>query len=153
MKQPRTGSTGASKSALVRPLSDQRTTTARPPSPDAGQQNSARPFERIFIERDSDSLIREAGGNPHTQPQAAPIADVLELRSPTSIMPPFLSPSLPPLLPAAAPGSSVLPLAAETARRSAWRDEVNAQEKDLNLLAAQIKRILDEEARRHGIDV
>jgi len=67
--------------------------------------------------------------------------------------PPTLSRSLSPLLPAVSPGAPVLPIAAESARDGAWRDEVGAQEMDLSLLAAQMKRILDEEARRHGIDV
>ncbi|MGZ5483345.1 MAG: hypothetical protein ACXWID_15340 [Pyrinomonadaceae bacterium] len=44
-------------------------------------------------------------------------------------------------------------MATDNVRSGAWRDEVRAQETDLELLAAQMKRILDEEARRHGIDV
>jgi hypothetical protein len=71
----------------------------------------------------------------------------------SNLAPATLSPSLPPLLPAASPGSPALPMAAATSRYGAWRGEVDAPEKDLNLLAAQMKRILDEEARRHGIDV
>lgn len=70
-----------------------------------------------------------------------------------NLAPTVLTPALPPLLPAASSGSPVMPLAADAARRIAWRDEVEAQEKDLSALAAQMKRILDEEARRHGIDV
>jgi len=71
----------------------------------------------------------------------------------SNLAPATLTPSLPPLLPAASPGSPALPMAAAASRYSAWRGEVDAPEKDLNLLAAQMKRILDEEARRHGIDV
>jgi len=70
-----------------------------------------------------------------------------------NLAPATLTPSLPPLLPAASPGSPALPMAGATSRYGAWRGEVDAPEKDLNLLAAQMKRILDEEARRHGIDV
>jgi hypothetical protein len=69
------------------------------------------------------------------------------------IAPPALSQSLPPLLPTISQGGPVLPFAADIARRGAARDEAAAQEKDLSLLSAQIKRILDEEARRHGIDI
>ena len=67
--------------------------------------------------------------------------------------PTALTPALSPLLPPASAGAPVLPVAADTARRIAWRDEVAAHETDLSVLAAQVKRILDEEARRHGIDV
>jgi hypothetical protein len=45
-----------------------------------------------------------------------------------------------------------LPVAAATARQGA-RAEAAIAEDDLSVLAARIKRILDEEARRHGIDV
>ncbi len=71
------------------------------------------------------------------------------------IAPPALAPSLPPLSPLTpAPqtaASGVLPLASETARQGA-REEATPAE-DLDALAAKIKFILDEQARRHGIDV
>jgi hypothetical protein len=44
-------------------------------------------------------------------------------------------------------------VASAVARHGARRDEASAPENDLSQLAAQMKRILDEEARRHGIDV
>jgi hypothetical protein len=72
-------------------------------------------------------------------------------RAPEQIAPPSLAESLPPLTPQQAETTRVLPLASETARRGA-RDESVAPE-DLDALAAKIKLILDEQARRHGIDV
>ncbi len=71
------------------------------------------------------------------------------------IAPPALAPSLPalsPLTPAPQPAASgVLPLASDLARQGA-REEATPTE-DLDALAARIKFILDEQARRHGIDV
>lgn len=69
------------------------------------------------------------------------------------------APELPPLLPAQTTTEAVLPVAVETARqgarveaqRTAQPDEPTAG--DLDLLAEKIKLILDEQARRHGIDV
>jgi hypothetical protein len=70
-----------------------------------------------------------------------------------NIAPPALTQSLPPLLPSASLGAAVMQVAGAVARDGARRDEVSAAENDLSQLAAQMKRILDEEARRHGIDV
>lgn len=111
-------------------------------------------FEKIIRDRDQQLLIQQIDRDQPEHPFATPFA-TNERRSGDSLnfAPPALSGSLPPLLPTASPGAPALPLAADTARQGAWRDEVRAQEKDLNLLAAQIKRILDAEARRHGIDV
>jgi hypothetical protein len=71
------------------------------------------------------------------------------------IAPPALAPSLPSLTPspeeAQTDVTSVLPLASEIARQGA-RKEAESPE-DLDALAAKIKFILDEQARRHGIDV
>jgi hypothetical protein len=67
------------------------------------------------------------------------------------IEPPTTAPKLPPLIPPQMVGMPVLPVAAAAARHGA-RAEDTADE-DLDVLAARIKRILDEEARRHGIDV
>ncbi len=73
--------------------------------------------------------------------------------APADIAPPTLTPSLPPLRPPQAPGVTALPVVAATAYQGARQEQSIAQEKDLDLLAAQIKRIIDDEARRHGIDV
>jgi len=111
----------------------------------------AKPREGILTARDR-SASQET--DPGFQAQFQPDAHGSErVRSSEHFAPPSLTPSLPQLLPAVGPGAGTSPIAADAARYSAWRDEVNAQEKDLSLLAAQVKRILDEEARRHGIDV
>jgi hypothetical protein len=60
--------------------------------------------------------------------------------------------SLPPLLPPPLVGMPVLPIALAAAREGA-RVEAQEAEEDLDKLAAKIKFILDEQARRHGIDV
>jgi hypothetical protein len=65
---------------------------------------------------------------------------------------PVVAESLPPLLPPPLVGMPVLPIALATAREGA-RDEAREAAEDLDALAAKIKLILDEEARRHGIDV
>lgn len=68
------------------------------------------------------------------------------------IAPPALASSLPTLIPPRAVDVPVLPVASETARLGA-RAEAEAGEDDMEVLAAKIKLILDEQARRHGIDV
>ncbi len=70
-----------------------------------------------------------------------------------SIAPPSLTPSLLPLHPPRTSGEEVLPVAVITAQRDARADEVTARGEDLTLLASRIERILNDEARRHGIDV
>jgi len=59
---------------------------------------------------------------------------------------------LPALLPPQEPGAAPIPLAATIAGQGALLESILADD-DLDLLAAKIKRILDDEARRHGIDV
>ncbi len=67
------------------------------------------------------------------------------------ILPPTLVSLLPPLT--TPQGVSVPPLPVATATvRLGSRMEAPSEE-DLDVLAARIKRILDDEARRHGIDV
>jgi hypothetical protein len=68
------------------------------------------------------------------------------------IAPPAVAPSLPRLLPPQGASEPAPALAAQIARQDA-RQEAMRSEDDLAGLAANIKRILDEEARRHGIDV
>lgn len=104
------------------------------------------------------------GTNPsreHSEPPLLPISPELSLAVDDEgdsltlprIAPPGLTPLLPPLKSPSTTGSPVLPVAAATARISAKRAEDAARGEDLSILAAQINRILNEEARRHGIDV
>jgi hypothetical protein len=71
---------------------------------------------------------------------------------PAGIAPPRMGASLPPLL---APQSvhEPPPTIATDAIRRGGRQEAAMAEDDLSMLAAKIKRILEEEARRYGIDV
>jgi hypothetical protein len=112
----------------------------------------ARPLERMF---DGQTQTRAANNDRSLALPSESTFDSDEHEQPGSpnFTPTVLTPALSPLLPPASAGSAVLPVAADAARRSAWRDEVDAHETDLSVLAAQVKRILDEEARRHGIDV
>ncbi len=67
------------------------------------------------------------------------------------IMPPVVASQLPPLVTSQRIDIPPLPVAAATVRLGARAEMII--EDDLDLLAAKIKRILDDEARRHGIDV
>lgn len=67
------------------------------------------------------------------------------------ILPPQVAAQLPSLITSQRIDMPPLPVAAATARFGA-RAEMMIDE-DLDVLAAKIKRILDDEARRHGIDV
>ncbi|MEO8953719.1 MAG: hypothetical protein ABI396_09380 [Ktedonobacteraceae bacterium] len=66
-------------------------------------------------------------------------------------MPPVVASQLPPLVPPQSIDMPPLPIAMATARVGARAEMVI--EEDLDMLAAKIKHILDDEARRHGIDV
>jgi hypothetical protein len=57
------------------------------------------------------------------------------------------------LLPARGRFDAPTPFASATLRHEALRDETDLAEEDLDQLADKLKRILDEEARRHGIQV
>jgi hypothetical protein len=69
------------------------------------------------------------------------------------VAPPLAADTPPTLLQPRFPFDAPSPFATATLRREAQRDEVDLAQEDLDLLAARIKRILDEEARRYGIDV
>ncbi len=71
--------------------------------------------------------------------------------STVSVVNPTLASRLPYLTPAEPGTAWDLPIAAATARHGALV-EATAEE-DLDALAAKLKRILNEEARRHGIQV
>jgi hypothetical protein len=70
---------------------------------------------------------------------------------PRRVMPPVVVPQLPPLTTPHEVDIPPLPIAAATVKLGARAEMVI--EDDLDMLAARIKRILDDEARRHGIDV
>jgi hypothetical protein len=105
----------------------------------------------LKVERQSPSLTT----NRNLSSPPATAINFAEHEQPASpdLAPTVLTRDLSPLLPPPEAGSPRIAAAADAARRIAWRDEVETHETDLSVLAAQMKRILDEEARRHGIDV
>jgi hypothetical protein len=94
------------------------------------------------------TLLPLGGDDDHQASEAARAAGELAERSILSVV----APLLPRLIPPQAMGMPILPVAAATARQGA-RAEAAIAEDDLSVLASRIKRILNEEARRHGIDV
>ena len=86
----------------------------------------------------SGSLPLPAAGQPNFRPPLAP---------------PLASEHTPTLLPPQEVFDAPTPFAAATARQAAKFDEGRLVEEDLDMLASKIKRILDDEARRHGIQV
>ncbi len=84
------------------------------------------------------SLALPAAGQPNFRPTLAP---------------PLAADTPPTLLSPQEVYDAPTPYAAASLRHEAGRDEFVLVQEDLDLLAAQIKRILDEEARRYGISV
>ena len=78
-------------------------------------------------------------------------ADGVEQTVPVHIAPPTIAQALPQLLPQTAREISPA-VAVNLAQHGAEREAIEAGV-DLAQLAANVKRILDEEARRYGIDV
>jgi hypothetical protein len=85
-----------------------------------------------------------------------PLQDVVAMAQATGaqaeqIAPPIIAAQLPTLSTAQGIAAPAFPVAAATVKLGA-RAEMTLED-DLDMLAAKIKRILDDEARRHGIDV
>jgi hypothetical protein len=86
----------------------------------------------------SGSIPLPAAGQPYFRP---PLAPPLATEIPPTLLPPqevFDAPT---------------PFASAETRQSAKRDEARLDEQDLDVLASKIRRILNDEARRHGIQV
>ncbi|MGE0883018.1 MAG: hypothetical protein AB7P14_05710 [Blastocatellales bacterium] len=122
--------------------------------------NSARTEKSAFHQPSTDSPYEVLSGKgvefwpqslrartPFNGPSAEAAAGEL---SPNSS--PAIAPELPPMLPPPEVGVPILPLATSSVQRGA-QEEALAMPEDLDALAAKIKFILDEQARRHGIDV
>lgn len=122
--------------------------------------NSARAEKSAFHQPSTDSPYEVLSGKgveswpeslraraPFNGPSAEAAAGEL---SPNSS--PAIAPELPPMLPPPEVGVPILPLATSSVQRGA-QEEALAMAEDLDALAAKIKFILDEQARRHGIDV
>lgn len=71
----------------------------------------------------------------------------------THISPPLTASPLPQLQPPQIARVPAPTIATATIRQEAEQEPITADTEDLSDLAAKIKRILDQEARRHGIDV
>ena len=70
----------------------------------------------------------------------------------TQFSPPRTVPAMPPLKPPQRPFAAQPPVATAVAQQNARREAASAAD-GLDDLASKIKQILDEESRRHGIDV
>jgi hypothetical protein len=146
-------------------------------APRAPQGETPQPFfdagPNVFTTGDESAFPANQSGSPGLDPKQLPASATAEASAPgvnTSLMSvnnylsgaetslpgvavsPVVAESLPPLLPPPLVGMPVLPIALATAREGA-RDESRETAEDLDALAAKIKLILDEQARRHGIDV
>jgi hypothetical protein len=69
------------------------------------------------------------------------------------VLPPSAVPALPTLRPSMFNREATVPVASAMIRREAQQEKERGGEDDLVELSTKIKRILDEEARRYGIDV
>jgi len=108
----------------------------------------AKPWHPVGVETTESS---QAVSQPTVADQLENISG--ESVSPVRIAPPAVATSLPPLLPPQIAGRPSSPAATAILQGVTRQEEAAATEDDLSALAAKIKRILDEEARRHGIDV
>jgi hypothetical protein len=130
---------GATQSAPPNASHDPATRTRR--------DNSMSHVERREGAPDAPVHFRGIEAEPEQSRGVAP-----DLVLPGEVSAPVPAESLPSLLPPPLVGMSVLPIALATARDGA-RSEAQESAEDLDALAAKIKLILDEQARRHGIDV
>ena len=134
-----------------------------------------RPANRLFAE---EQQLPSSGQIIQTEPEKRPptLPDIESQHSPTlghtpafaawdalknrsdprsnepHVAPPQMATTLPPLRGQQRPSTPEPPLATAVTRQSAHR-EAAAIPEDLDMLAAKIKQILDEESRRFGIDV
>ena len=121
-------------------------------------KDKARPHQLSGVELNQRQAAYETDPfDPRSAPSPLPVAGwkgevETEVTSSYRIAPPAAAPSLPHLLPPQGSYESTPALAAIITRQRA-RQEAATSEDDLAGLAENIKRILDEEARRHGIDV
>ncbi len=121
-----------------------------------GKQHTRQKPAPVTFERDRAPLDylenRETGKlSPPAAAAAMGLQSAAEVSAPAHSERPQLL--LPPLLPPQWTGAPDPPVAAATIRYGARREEAEAREADLSHMAAKLKQILDEEARRHGINV
>ena len=102
------------------------------------------PYELLSRAEDNPWVTPSGVGGPRPARPGPP--------APLAIAPPVGVERLPALLPAKSPRNPAPPVAALLAVRGA-QVESPTTEDDLRALADKIKRILDDQARRHGISV
>jgi hypothetical protein len=147
--------------ARTRPTAARRTSTRQHGATQSAPPNASHdPATRMrrdsgtgHVERREDAPdapVHFRGIEVEPQQQSRGVAPDLVL--PGAVSAPVPAESLPSLLPPPLVGMSVLPIALATAR-DGTRLEAQESAEDLDALAAKIKLILDEQARRHGIDV
>ena len=133
--------------------------STRPDISRSKPEQQIQPEQQHQPERQNKSLGVESSATTTTHP-AADQDNGEQTRStngqsremtPPRFAPPQLAPTLADLHPPR-PATAVNPVASDTAKRSGRREAVDAGE-TLDDLAYKIKQILDEESRRHGIDV
>lgn len=117
------------------------------PAYDSAQTRGRRASPDARAHASDDYLGSLPGGNLYARDESADASEVWARQ----LAPPALATHLPPLIPPPRVGMPAAAVASAKARQGA-HDEATADE-DLEVLAAKIERILDEDARRHGIDV
>lgn len=127
-------------------------------TPGGPATSSPDPWSRL-----AGKAVQEGGSSREVKPANArdgaftPDTDATDIgdgvKSSAGIAPPTVVSSLPALLPSQRVGVPSPPVASAVSERGARQEEVAQAGDDLAELAAKVKRILDEQARRHGIDV
>lgn len=133
------------------------------PSSDSGVMASppAGRGSEIPIEAEITAAKAPASAPPQMGAGSAPSSRWLEtvaipktMPTPTALQPLAPAPpSLPPLAPAQQREALAFPAGAITMLQGARQENALTEPEDLGALAEKIRRILEEEARRHGIDV
>lgn len=122
----------------------------------SGVQAWDAPFSRAPLQGASyPEIPPPTGSQQGFYPQAGSLP--LPAAGQPNFRPPLASPlateNAPTLLAPQAVFDAPTPFASAASRQAAKQEEAALAEEDLDILAAKIKRILDEEARRHGITV
>lgn len=127
--------------------------TSRAHEPTGRSDVPVEPIPRPGVAASRQSVSESAQQGFYPQVGSLPLP-AASLNGGQSLFAPPLATEIPPtLLPPLAPFDAPTPLASATLRHEALRDETDLVQEDLDFLADKIKRILDEEARRHGIQV
>jgi hypothetical protein len=132
------------------------------PFPEAGRSPFA-PFERSPLSNPA-AVAPSAVADPlhpigFASTTSAPAPDIpVSVMSPPAgsinrIAPPSGVPSVPPLIPTAVTQPPAFGVSAPTMRQATRPEDADAPDEDAAVLAGRIRRILRDEARRHGISL